>query len=333
MFTRTMLLAGLTGVLFLAARPAAAEFRLERRLPLQPGGQFVLDSDVGSLAVTGDASAEAIVTVTSREDDLDRRYGFRFDQDTRRVTLTIERHGGWIARLFGGWFRDRDVLITVRVPRETAVVARTSGGSVKAQSLVGDARLRTSGGSVEINALDGNLEAGTSGGSIRVKSVRGTVDAGTSGGNIDLADIRGQVHAKTSGGSIQIDGVTDEIVARTSGGNVRVREAGGRVEAHSSGGQITVGFARGNDRGGVLSTSGGGIRAEVDPSVALSIDASSSGGRVSTDVPVTTRVLGSFRDSDHGRTLRGDLNGSGSVLRLRTSGGGIRIVSALEEGR
>ena len=80
----------------------------------------------------------------------------------------------------------------------------------------------------------------------------------------------------------------------------------------------------GNARGGELSTSGGGVTAAVDPAARLSIDASASGGGVTSDLALTTR---SFSRT----SIRGDLNGGGSPLRLRTSGGGIRI--AASEGR
>ena len=56
--------------------------------------------------------------------------------------------------------------------------------------------------------------------------------------------------------------------------------------------------------------------------VALTIDASSSGGNVVADVPVT--VQGRI-DKD---SLHGDLNGGGALLRLRSSGGGVRITAA-----
>ena len=105
------------------------------------------------------------------------------------------------------------------------------------------------------------------------------------------------------------------------------------MEARSSGGPVTVRFAAGNNRGGVLSSSGGGLRAELDPSVALTIDASTSGGNVESELPMTTRGAAQRDDADWPSkpfrkpttSLRGDLNGGGALLRLRTSGGGVRI--------
>jgi DUF4097 and DUF4098 domain-containing protein YvlB len=98
-----------------------------------------------------------------------------------------------------------------------------------------------------------------------------------------------------------------------------VRGAGGRVEASSSGGGVTVRFASGNSSGGTVSSSGGSVRAEIDPGARVSIDAHASGGSVNADVPVT--IQGKIEND----SLRGEMNGGGPVLRLRSSGGGVRI--------
>jgi hypothetical protein len=62
------------------------------------------------------------------------------------------------------------------------------------------------------------------------------------------------------------------------------------------------------------------VRSEIDPGARVSIDASASSGSVNSDVPVT--IQGTIeRDS-----LRGEMNGGGPLLRLRSSGGGVRIL-------
>ncbi|MBZ0173524.1 MAG: hypothetical protein K8E66_14160, partial [Phycisphaerales bacterium] len=57
----------------------------------------------------------------------------------------------------------------------------------------------------------------------------------------------------------------------------------------------------------------------LDPKVDLEIDASSSGGDVDSDLPVTVQGKVS-RD-----TLRGKLNAGGAILKLRSSGGGVTL--------
>ena len=110
------------------------------------------------------------------------------------------------------------------------------------------------------------------------------------------------------------------VRVESSGGGLRLEETGGRVVATSSGGPIRVRFAAGNAQGGSLDSSGGGVEVRVDPSIALEIDASASGGGVTADLPVTVR--GRVEQGE----LRGTLNGGGALLKLRSSGGGIRLL-------
>jgi DUF4097 and DUF4098 domain-containing protein YvlB len=314
----TVLLVMLSWVL--AAAPAWADFRLERRLALAPGGSFTLDTQVGSVDLVGDSTSGVTVTITSTRDDLDDRLTFDFEEQPGRVRVTAKRTRG-ISDWFFEWRQFGRVRFTVHVPSRTDVSVSTSGGELHLSRLEGPARLRTSGGRVRVEDVVGDVNANTSGGSIRVERVRGSVDVGTSGGAIEVATIAGPVRAGTSGGAITIEATSGDVAAETSGGRIQVRGAGGHVRAHTSGGPVMVNFAPGNSRGGDLSTSGGGVTAAVDPRAALTIDASTSGGGVSTDLALTTRNFS--RNS-----VRGDLNGGGPALRLRTSGGPIQIAAA-----
>jgi hypothetical protein len=319
MLTRTIIPTLVALALVCGAAPAAAEYRNERALALAPGGTFLLDADAGAVTITGDSTDGAFVSITSRDDDFDRRYDVEFEERPGAVTVRVKRRAGWLA----DWFRSswrHDTRITIRVPRATSATVSTAGGSIEAARL-GHLRLRTSGGSVNAADVNGAAELRTSGGAIVVRRVRGDLDASTSGGDIRAGEVLGAVRADTSGGRIDIDGASGDVYASTSGGGVRVAGAGGSVEAHTSGGSVSVGFAAGNARGGDLSTSGGGVTAVVDPTVALTIDATSSGGGVNADVPVTIRGPVSRR------SLMGDMNGGGALLRLRSSGGSVRIAA------
>jgi len=300
-----------------SSTPASADFRLVRQLPLDANGTFVLDAAVGSVVIRGDSSSGANVEITSRRDDVSDRFDIEFASSSETATVTIRRKGGWLEQWFGDWSRG-GLQITVHVARGANADLRTAGGSIDAADLT-NARVRTSGGSLDVANISGDLDGHTSGGSIRARQVRGKASVDTSGGSIDVSDIGGTLRAHTSGGGIHIINVTGDLIAGTSGGGVDIRGAGGHVQAHSSGGSVSVGFAKGNNRGGDVSTSGGGVHTEIDPTVALTIDASTSGGNVTADVPLTVRgTLGR-------RTLHGDVNGGGAMLRLHTSGGGIRI--------
>jgi hypothetical protein len=306
-------------VLFSAA-PARADFRMEKQLPLPPGGAFTLETEVGAVTVVGDSAADVFAVVTSQRDDLARRMDFRFDARTGAVRVRATRRSHLVADWLRNWGWNDRLRFEVHVPRRTGVAVQTAGGFVTVTDLDGGARIRTSGGALRLQNIAGDVEARTSGGPVHVQDVRGSVLARTSGGRIDIATVGGRIEASTSGGPIRIDASRADVSARTSGGGIHVNEAGGRVEARTSGGPILVRFAPGNGHGGALHTSGGSVHAAIDPATAVSIDAASSGGRVTSDLAVRT-----WRES--GRyALRGDLNGGGPTLQVRTSGGPVRVL-------
>ena len=171
----------------------------------------------------------------------------------------------------------------VQVPTKTNVEIRTGGGDVKVSHIEGDTNLETSGGDVGVSGLTGNLTARTS------------------GGDVTLRDVAGDVSVKTSGGDITLE------------------NARGRVEAHTSGGDVTAELARGNAKGGEIETSGGDIQIRVDPTVSLELDASTSSGEVTSNLPL--KVIGEISPS----RLHGTLGSGGETLRLHTNGGSVRI--------
>ena len=307
------------GIAALAAGPAQGDTRIEKHLALAPGGRLIVKSEVGSVVVRGDAASGAAVVVTADRDDLDKEFAMTFDAAPGQAQVIIKRRNhGW--SWFEGWqhWRGR-VEIAVSVPRATAASVHTSGGRIEASGLDGDAELSSSGGSVVAHELAGKLDARSSGGAVEVHDLRGDLYLSSSGGAVRATSVRGMVEARSSGGSVHLEQVAGDVRADSSGGGVTVHGAGGRVEASSSGGPVAVSFAAGNAHGGDIGSSGGGVEVRVDPAVGLDVDAATSGGSVSCDLPVT--VQGKI--SRH--SLRGVLHGGGERLHVRSSGGGIRI--------
>ena len=302
--TRTAISCAATAGLLLAlatAAPALADYRVERELALSPGGQLNLDTDSGRLTVRGTSRQNARVVVTSRSDDFEDRFDLTFEETPGAVTVEAKKRGSWARRWFN--WRGHSVRFEVEVPYETIL------------------HLHTAGGRILVSEIRASVEATTSGGSIEIENVEGRANVRTSGGSIRFTRIGRELSAETSGGSIKGEVVGGDVDVDTSGGSINLTGMAGAVKASTSGGSVTVHFAPGNSRGGSLSTSGGRVTAYVDPAAALDIDASSSGGGVTVDLPVT--VQGKLSK----RRVQGTLNGGGALLRLRTSGGGIRVNS------
>jgi len=305
----------------LLAAPAAADFRLEKALALAPGGELLVETAGGSVTVTGGAATGARIVVTSDRDQaaVDERYTFEFSNDGNTAKVINRRRGsGW----FGGWFdwgHGLNLHFEIQVPRQTRVDLQSSGGGIRVSNLQGTARLRSSGGAVRAFDLVGAVDAKSSGGGVEVRRVQGDVRLASSGGRVTAERITGDVDAESSGGGVEVSAVSGDVDASSSGGGVHLDGIGGKVSAESSGGPVSAVLTADNTAGGNLSSSGGGVRVDVDRGARLSIDASSSGGSVVCDLPVT--VQGKQSRS----SLRGQLNGGGAPLLLRSSGGGIHI--------
>lgn len=144
-----------------------------------------------------------------------------------------------------------------------------------------------------------------------------SLDLQTAGGSISISDLEGNIDAKTSGGSINIGDVKGDVELHTSGGSINTEDIYGEIDAHTSGGSVNVRFAKQFQQNASLSTSGGSITAYLPSDIAIDIDASTSGGQVRSDFDVD----GSVKK----RSIRGAINGGGPELKLRTSGGSVRI--------
>ena len=284
--------------LLMLALPAWGGAQIQKTLKLNPGGRFILEADEGSVDLMGSDQSGANVVISSEGYNIQSRVDFSFDDDGNVVHIR-ERRRYWDP--FEFLFDPLGLHYQIQVPKTTTLEIKTGGGNIRVYSMASHAELWTSGGSIEVSSVTGDVHAHTSGGHIRTEQIHGDVEVSTSGGGIEAYSIDGPFTAKTSGGPIRINGIT------------------GRVDAYTSGGSIEAVLSKGNQGGGVLETSGGSIYAKIDPTVNLELDASSSGGGVSSNLPVRQAGWNS-RDA-----LRGTLGSGGNVLRLHTSGGGVRI--------
>lgn len=250
------------------------------------------------MSVVGRDAREVVVHAELQgSDDFLSRFHITSEQTPSGVTISAHMaHDGWFH-----WFHvePQHVRFTITVPRDYPV------------------DLRTSGGHVDVRSLNASVHARTSGGSIRVEDVNGSVDVHSSGGGIDAERLNGASRLITSGGGIDVEDSTGDLDARTSGGSIRIRNDDGRVHAHTSGGGIRAQLRA--NHGATLTTSGGSITLFLPGDAHASVDAETSGGRVTVDFP-----LSSARRTDK-RHLVGEIGGGGASIFLRTSGGSIHL--------
>ena len=234
----------------------------------------------------------------------------------------------------------------------------TSNGRVNGSSLFGNAvTIRDSFGELELSNITGTLNAETSNGKITLRSAHGTVElkssfgaieasdiakgirAITGNGSITLTDIGGDTFAKTSFGSVSADRINGNLIVENTNGSITARNVKGDAQATTSfagvtldsvGGKITV-----NDQNGgisvtaarpasgcrdiALKTSFSSIRVRIPDGLGYHVNAHTSFGRISSDLPITT--TGSMSPE----SLDGTIGSGGCQLQLTNANGSIEI--------
>jgi len=298
------------------------EDKVIKTFKVKKGQLFYLKSDMGSVEVDSWNRNEVKIIVIKKAKTHSKREAERVYDDIR-ISFDQNRRGVRVIAEYNGakrWSRRRLRLhFEILVPEEFDLDINTSGGSLSVHDLEGKIDLNTSGGSITVGRIEGPVNARTSGGSIKITKATGDVDVHTSGGSISIGETQGSLDAETSGGSITLDGVDGDSYVHTSGGGLKLKNLAGNVQGSTSGGSIYAELTGKIDRDCYLKTSGGSITVYLPDNIDAEIDAHSSGGRVSTDFPVTVR--GKLKSN----SLSGKINDGGPIIKLRTSGGGIRI--------
>lgn len=304
-------------------------------------GNVKLDTSGGSISI-GDVDGGNIDAHTSGGSIRVGNVNGMVKVDTSGGSISIGNvAGGDVdAHTSGGSIKVDDVQGDLKVD--------TSGGSINLGNISGMSSIHTSGGSISLARGGKNVNAHTSGGSINIGPSKGQVKVHTSGGGIRIGMTDGDVDADTSGGSINVDGSKGKINLHTSGGPLFVGSSEGPVKAHTSGGSIKILKTKGAID---ADTSGGSIKAEMiqtDNSMDTHVSLRSSGGELTVYLPATIEATVSarlkisyFADRDYhiysdfplsieGEnsdriTAKGDINGGGDRIELRTTNGDIYI--------
>jgi hypothetical protein len=179
--------------------------------------------------------------------------------------------------------------ITVESPAQVTLEARTSDGGVTLSGLHGDLSLSTSDGGVTLDHVSGNL---------RIKS---------SDGHVKVTDAEGAIDAHTSDGNLTVDGIFHALALHTGDGTLDVNLREGTQLAGAS----------------TIQSSDGSVTVRVPQNFAADLNVHTSDGHVDCSLPLTMDHFQS--GEEHGRELRGKLNGGGTPLSIHTSDGNVKI--------
>jgi DUF4097 and DUF4098 domain-containing protein YvlB len=264
------------------AAPARAD-EWNRSFPVTGSAALMVDTNDGRVTVTSWDRPEIAIHITSSGWKLGSQVTVDAVQNGAKVELTA-RTPNTVVEIFPftmHWLR-----IEVSVPRKCDVEARTGDGAVMLENIEGRARVRSG---------DGHITA---------------------------TDLKGDVELRTGDGGIEAHGVDGRLAAWSGDGRISVSGRFDSLDLTSGDGHIVAEAQRGSKvaDGWDLDTGDGGITLRIPGDLKANLEANSSDGGISVDVPV--EVSGTWHAEHH---LHGTLNGGGAPLRLHSGDGSIRL--------
>jgi len=303
-----------------AARSVAAQFWVQFEVVVPRGYNVEVNTEAGDVT-TGDIGGTASLHTLGGNIKTGRvgASGIR-DAAWGRSAAKLETEGGHIQVL--------DVA--------GDLTAFTGGGHINVGNIAGDASLRTGGGHIRAGQIGGRAELDTAGGNITVARAGSYVSVRTGGGQIDFGEVRGSVHAQTGGGGIRVMYVSGPMELESSSGSICLTRVAGALQAATSGGTITAWINPDSPAGGgnvrlagasQLASGNGDIIVFLPRNLAVNIEAVVvSGGErhIEADPALHMTMQASTNGSGpvHAMAV---LNGGGAPLRLKTTGGKIRL--------
>jgi len=303
-----------------AARSADAQFWVQFEVAVPRGYSVEVNTEAGDIT-TGDIGGTAFLHTQGGNIKTGRigSSGVR-DAAWGRFTAKVETEGGHIQVL--------DVA--------GDLTAFTGGGHINVGNIAGDASLRTGGGHIRAGQIGGRAELETAGGNITVAHAGSFVSVKTGGGQIDFGEVRGSVHAQTGGGGIRVMYVSGPMELESSSGSICLTRVAGALQAATSGGTITAWINPEPPSGGgnvrlagasQLSSGNGDIIVFLPRNLAANIDAVVANGgehRIEADPELHLMVQASANGSGSVHAIA-VLHGGGAPLKLKTTGGKIRL--------
>src|SRR5438552_246080 len=303
-----------------AARSANAQFWVQFEIAVPRSYNVEVNTEAGDIT-TGDIGGTASLH-TLGGNIKTGRIGASGIRDTAwgRSAAKLETEGGHIQVL--------DVA--------GDLTAFTGGGHINVGNIAGDASLRTGGGHIRAGQIGGRAELDTAGGNITVAHAGSYVSVRTGGGQIDFGEVRGSVHAQTGGGGIRVMYVSGPMELESSSGSICLTRVAGALQAATSGGTITAWINPDPPSGGgnvrlagasQLASGNGDILVFLPRNLAATIDATVANGgepHIEADpaLHMTMQASANGSGTAHGMAV---LNGGGVPLKLKTTGGKIRL--------
>jgi DUF4097 and DUF4098 domain-containing protein YvlB len=261
--------------------------REERRFTVSGKPEVVLSTFDGSVDVRSWDKPEVLVVVEKQAESIEsaKAIKVKYEQSGNRITVEVQKPEPFQGISINA---SRSANVTITVPRQSDLDARSGDGAMVLRGLSGRIAVRSGDGGIKGTALDGD------------------VIVHTGDGAVTLDDVTGRLELTTGDGRVDVSGALSRVRARTGDGAITIRaRSGSRTEDDWE-----------------LTTGDGPMTVELPSTFAAEVDAHTGDGGITVEgLP----IAGAQADREHREDLRGTLGSGGRALRLRTGDGPIRL--------
>jgi DUF4097 and DUF4098 domain-containing protein YvlB len=264
-----------------------------KRIQLTGRPHVTVSTFDGSIELRSSDRNEILVEIERRAATLEeaKELVVETSEDSGDVVIEAKRprrSDDWIR--IGGW-TSPSVRLTVTVPRDLEVQARTGDGTIDAHDLSGRIELRTGDGSIRLQRIQGDITARTGDGSVMGRELQGTVAVSTGDGSVEMSGRFAGLKARTGDGSIGIDA-----------------QPGSTMQS-----------------GWTITTGDGGVMLRLPKELDAEIQARTGDGSIMTGgITVLTPPR---QDGEPRRNIAGRIGNGGEELTVRTGDGSINLVA------
>lgn len=278
---------------------------------MQGTREIIIDIDQGKL-------------ITQPSSDGELRIQAVFYDENYRTAPAQTVLPGWFTRSDGQFrltIRDQGRTdLTLYIPENTEILTLNNElGSIEAEGLKNDVRVRASLGAVKIREITGNVRVDSASGEVIIKDVNGNVDIPLAAlGSVEVENVTGNLSVQNNAGDVRLSNIDGDAAVRVDLGSAILRNVGGKVNARVATGNLE------------LIRVAGAVEASVDmgnlewtPSdmLGFSIEAQARFGAISTD----SSTYGKPVREATSETLKSVL-GDGSIpIRLKAATGNITL--------
>jgi len=294
--------------------------------PLAAGGILAVETDVGSITITGADVADCNVTAeicvkapTEKEaQQIAEQVKIQLEQVGETLTIKIEKPRVKKKRSIR-------VSFNIIVPKQINIECASSRGPTELTNIKGNVKGKTSRGSITAENIHGSLELNTSRGSITCKDISSdNINLETSRGNVRLSKAScGSLKLKSSRGNINVSESTADMAnISSSRGHITYQNVTTTdLTANSSRGNINIAYlpSAAGEITANITASRGNVRFVAPPSFSGQVELTTSRGSIKTDLPIT--VQGKITEE----RIKGTIGEGKGILRLKTSRGSIEI--------